>query len=227
MLIQNLFKRYSTLSFNKYEDRPIAISGLEKRLATAFATRGGYGIFEQYLMRNLLWQRADGSSLSPIKFPPERNVPSWSWMAYAGGISYLPVDFDKVNWSQDLRSPFDSGSGQLGKRHWEANGSNKQPIIPVSRARKLSAALSEVELRVRIRFDLEYAPPSPRHEGLRCIVIGKHKPGSGDGDLPCYVLIVKTSLGQPSQRRIYRRLGAGELLENHIEWDTGESGELR
>ncbi|KAF0635099.1 hypothetical protein FPSE5266_20394 [Fusarium pseudograminearum] len=111
MLVQNLYNQYSKRVFWDPQDRPIAISGLEKRLTSAFISRGGYGVFQIFLERGLLWKKADEThSLKPINFPLERNVPTWSWMAYDGVISYVEVDFDKVDWTNEYSSPFDSDS---------------------------------------------------------------------------------------------------------------------
>ncbi|KAJ4358425.1 uncharacterized protein N0V89_003008 [Didymosphaeria variabile] len=79
LLFQNLYDKYATMSSSFMEDRPVAIRGLEKRLVRTFKTKGGFGMFDCYLHRCLLWKRT-GWSLSPIDtFRDE--TPSWSWMA--------------------------------------------------------------------------------------------------------------------------------------------------
>jgi hypothetical protein len=99
---QGLYKQYSRLGFTRWEDWPIAIAGLEKRLQRAFGTKGRYGIFEDgnkpdggLFYRSLLWRRAwdsdekrDDDALEVITFSAERrsHIPSWSWMAYKGCI---------------------------------------------------------------------------------------------------------------------------------------------
>ncbi|GAW14723.1 hypothetical protein ANO14919_041260 [Xylariales sp. No.14919] len=103
-----LFQQYSSLLFTNPTDRPIAVSGIQRRLLEAFGTRGGYGVFDEdvktgqlgLLRRSLLWHRAvdrEGNSrLSRIEFSAAERpdsaapvVPSWSWMAYTGEISFL------------------------------------------------------------------------------------------------------------------------------------------
>ncbi|KAL2694701.1 hypothetical protein Neosp_001287 [[Neocosmospora] mangrovei] len=54
LLSQILIKMYSSLKFTNPSDQSIAISGLEKRLMSAFKTRGGYGIFRAFFERSLL-----------------------------------------------------------------------------------------------------------------------------------------------------------------------------
>ena len=108
---QGLYKQYSRLDFTRYSDRPFAIAGLEKRLQSAFNTRGAFGIFDDgdkedggLFHRSLLWQRGEENGDLPnmptIEFPPARkvNVPSWSWMAYRGGIDYIDPPFDQADW---------------------------------------------------------------------------------------------------------------------------------
>ncbi|RSL64921.1 hypothetical protein CEP53_003897 [Fusarium sp. AF-6] len=226
VLVQTLYHQYSKRNFSKSQDRPIAISGLEKRLTSAFTTRGGYGVFQNFLERTLLWKRDDETrSLEPIQFPPVRNVPTWSWMAYDGVISYVHVDFDKVDWTKEYSSPFDSGSGAQGKWHWEADGTNRPPILGLSRVRELDSKRDSHELLKRIIFDTP--GPEQRPQDLRCVVIGKAKPGDSTGHviLNCYVLVVKASSDE-NLRGAYIRVGAGELMEDEIIWDRYEAGNL-
>ncbi|KAM0332206.1 hypothetical protein ACHAQA_002481 [Verticillium albo-atrum] len=227
MLIQDLYELYSNLHFNNPTDRPIGISGLEKRLASAFQTRGGYGVFEKYLERNLLWKASVNGGLKPIDFSEVRNVPSWSWMAYSGAISYIHIDFAKVEWTHEVKSPFDTSSGENGKQYWEANGNHAPPVLVLSKVRKLAATLQPVDLGRKITFDRQ-GTINDKVDYLRCVVLGKHQPGSDLGSPSCYVLIIKqikesNACGQV----IYERLGAGELGENLIGFDSHESGEMR
>ncbi|RGP80744.1 serine threonine kinase [Fusarium longipes] len=124
---ESLYKQYSNLDFTKIHDRPIAIAGLEQRLVNAFKTEGGYGVFNgAFLGRSLLWardtQRSNG--LKMIEFPRDQRfrVPTWSWTAYEGPITYLNISFDHVRWTYDtaegeIKSPWttrdsDSTSGK-------------------------------------------------------------------------------------------------------------------
>jgi hypothetical protein len=104
-LLQSIFKTYTKLAFTNLTDRSVAISGLESRFARAFGTEGSYGIFQRYLHRSTLWQRS-GDKMKRIKPPPdlpEWKVPSWSWMAYEGEISYMDIPFEEVEWSDAIR----------------------------------------------------------------------------------------------------------------------------
>ncbi|KAK7425722.1 hypothetical protein QQZ08_007821 [Neonectria magnoliae] len=202
--------------FSKPKDRPIAILGLEKRLKSSFTTRGGYGVFKNFLERSLLGRRAEETpSLHPIEFPPDRNVPTWSWMAYIGAISHVQADFNRVDWSYEYSSSFDSGSGNQGKWHGEADGTNRPPILGLRRATKLDSTKDGGELFERVYFDIPGR--KQRVEDLRCIVVSKAKPEDNVDSfmLNCYVLIVKLS----SDRNLsgaYLRVGVGELRADQI-----------
>ena len=82
--------------------RCVAISGLEARIARAIGCESRYGIFQRYLHRNLLWQRSDGKKTKRIGYETSI-VPSWSWMAYDGGIQFIDIPFSDVDWIENLR----------------------------------------------------------------------------------------------------------------------------
>ncbi|KAM0206768.1 hypothetical protein ACHAQI_007993 [Fusarium lateritium] len=225
MLVQALYQQYSKRVFWDAQDRPIAIAGLEKKLTSTFDTHGGYGVFEDFMERGLLWKRPSESSfLKPINFPKERNVPTWSWMAYDGLITYVEVDFDKVNWTGEISSPFATQSAAYGKWHWEADGTNKPPILGLSRVRGFNLTQSKDKLFKTITFDVSdaYQPAQ-----LRCVVLGKAKLDDimGPAVLYCYVIIVKSSMDD-TIRGVFTRVGAGILKEDQIEWGRYEAGNL-
>ncbi|KAM5355082.1 hypothetical protein ACJ41O_001728 [Fusarium nematophilum] len=221
VLFQNLFRMYSGLNFSRSADRCVAISGLEKRLMAAFKTRGGYGIFELYLARSLLWVRPEGGSLAPIDYLPDRNVPSWSWMTYEGSVTYLEAPFDKVDWTKDYDSPFDIDDGNQDKRYWEANGNNPSPVLRSDRARRLASDQDRTELVESIIFDLE--GKDYEFDALRCIIIGRAKPNTSGRSAVNYALVIAPSSKQPDA---YVRVGVGSLLDAHVDLDVEESVEV-
>jgi hypothetical protein len=56
------------------------------------------GLWRNNLYRDLLWHRAD----SYLKKTSYSVVPSWSWAAYAGRISYSPVTFPGLDTSKEI-----------------------------------------------------------------------------------------------------------------------------
>ncbi|RSL49633.1 hypothetical protein CEP54_012338 [Fusarium duplospermum] len=197
VLSQNLFKMYSTLKFSKSSDRPIAISGLEKRLMSAFKTRGGYGVFQAFFERSLLWQRPDSGSLARIAYPADRNVPSWSWMSYDGSITYVDAPFEEVDWTKDYESPFET---KTGRQYWGTNENNPSPVIKSRSARKFSSSADPNKVLEKIKFDLK---ASAYHQlgALRCIVIGKAKSSEPDDSALHYVLVITASSSDQDKKQ--------------------------
>lgn len=95
--VEDAFSKYSALSLTHWTDRPLAIVGLESRLARFHRTPSVYGIMTKCLGRSLLWVRSGNSRLEPIAFE-DTIVPSWSWMAYKGPIGYLPLLSRGLTW---------------------------------------------------------------------------------------------------------------------------------
>ncbi|KAM0427798.1 hypothetical protein ACHAPT_007255 [Fusarium lateritium] len=220
VLSQNLFKMYSSLKFTHPSDRSIGISGLEKRLMSAFKTRGGYGVFQAFFERSLFWQRPESGSLARITYPADRNVPSWSWMTYDGSITYVDAPFGQVDWTKDYESPFEVNTK---KRYWEANGSNPTPIIKSKSARKFSSSADPKEVLGKIRFDLE-TTAYHHFRALRCVVIGRGKSVDSEHAALHYVLVITASpSGKP---QAYVRVGVGILLKSLISWDSEEYVEV-
>jgi hypothetical protein len=121
-LFTRLYEHYSRLSFSHLTDKPVAISGLEQRLAQSFgihhgADYCGAGVFQHRSGRWLLWKRAeDVSSLKKIPFAKNTRPtgdttivattnapPSWSWMSYEGEITYLKPPEGKIDWNERIQ----------------------------------------------------------------------------------------------------------------------------
>jgi hypothetical protein len=110
-VFKDMFTRYSRLSLTEKADRPVAMGGLEFRLATSFNTQTAFGIVKRFFGESLLWQRFGNEWMEPIfEFGrKETSVsgkmvrpPSWSWMAYTGGIKYVSLRDDCVSRTADI-----------------------------------------------------------------------------------------------------------------------------
>ncbi|KAF6839177.1 serine/threonine protein kinase [Colletotrichum plurivorum] len=208
VLFQSLYKKYSGLGFTKKTDRSVAIKGLEERLVKTFGTKGGFGVFNAYLQRSLLWQR-DDAAFEPIPYQKDRQVPSWSWMTYSGRISYVEAPFDRVDWTNDIVSPFISESGH--KQHWKVGQQGGDQVIHAI-ARKFT--MNRVELMKRVKFDREGMGFS---DDLRCVVVGVEKPEDSSRQAEHYVLAISPAKsGEPGR---YTRAGVGTVLFGHIAYD--------
>lgn len=177
-------------------DRPVAIRGLEKRLIGALDTVGGYGVFDKFLHRGLLWER-DDSSLERISFSSARykSIPSWSWMAYDGPIKYMEVPGGEVDWADDIISPFKTGNVETG--------------IDSQARLEIQAQIHDIVDgdAVRLYFDEETRSPDRK---TKCVIVG-WKDGLN------YVLLVASLEGDPIG--VYQRVGVGILNDRQIVLD--------
>ncbi|KAL5365272.1 hypothetical protein BJX96DRAFT_8915 [Aspergillus floccosus] len=119
---RRLIELYSDREFTVPTDRSVAMFGLEKRLAKALETESRYGIFEGFLHRSLLWERAGDTRMRRITYPPYRKVPSWSWMAWEGKIFHMAISVGAVGWSSAI-------CGNISPESL-SNGCDQQLIAP-------------------------------------------------------------------------------------------------
>ncbi|ETI20037.1 hypothetical protein G647_09052 [Cladophialophora carrionii CBS 160.54] len=215
-LYESLYKRYSRLEFTALEDKPVAIAGLEQRLIRVFDTHGGFGLFEQYLGRSLLWQRdAQVRTMTRIHFRTQV-VPSWSWMAYEGGITFMDLPFKGVDWERkEIRSPWNHqpASGPTWLSTGRGSCTHLEAVARSFWVQSCGDGDQLSEPLYQIVFDQDEPPPG--EHALKCVIIGRSKLGA-DGDARRhYVLIV----GQQSNRSRYERVGVGFMPGNWIVLD--------
>jgi hypothetical protein len=202
VLIQSLYENYSTLKFTNPADRSIAIIGMERRLARDFGTDAAYGLFASYVGRGLLWQRRDFTRMTPIAWPDDQRVPTWSWMCKSGAIKYIHLEFGKIEWTADFKSPF------LPNPPGGSNHEIQQTIIR-GLARKLILSKSELVARVNIDDGREY-----QADELRGVIVGKDKLGSDTGDAKHYVLVIRRTVRSPENA--YERVGVASLKAGNL-----------
>jgi hypothetical protein len=216
---EDLYKQYSRLAFTRWEDRPIAIAGLEKRLIHDLKTHGGFGVFDDgqsLLRRSLLWQRGhDEPTLRKIAFPPERNmtVPTWSWMAYEGGIDFLNLPLGGVDWQEDeIYSPWIPGASE-GYHTIGRTGSIELNAI----ARRFSIQGARAH-----EFTIVYDIPKTESPQLKCVVMGRRREEGKPEDARHYVLFITPKGGAA---KVYERVGTGFMPGKFIELSPpGPSG---
>jgi len=199
-LIHILNEDYSKRQLTKGTDREVAISGLHNRIADALYCQNRYGIFEPHIHVDLLWQ-AVGSNLERIAYPGDR-VPSWSWMAYTGGVRFIRIPArETVNWATDLRFDNDNKSALIASvrifQNCTTEQENNRHIIWDSRRVK----------RGWIRYDVE---TNVDLHGMRCVCLGKFR-WRGKlwerqfGRVRYYMLVVRPT----SVNGEYERIGLG------------------
>lgn len=197
-LFQDLYEQYSRLALSFPFDRPVAIKGLEARLMDTFGTTGGYGIFDIYLHRCLLWRRA-GDKFNRIPTSRGIPIPSWSWMAYDGPIRYEQVAFNTATWNTELsrQLPAQSGQGDQCGADLEAP---VWDVIDVARGTMV--------------FDQDDRIASLP---LQCIVVGSSKTGPVGHTQTHWVLLVQRS--GDVNKSVYERIGVGILQGSQIDFD--------
>lgn len=219
---EELYEGYSRLDFTKAYDRPIAIAGLEQRLVTAFETHGGYGVFQgEFFGRSLLWVRDARftDKLKKIDFPSSQKyaVPTWSWMAYQGAITFMNLPFDEVDWEEGrdaIKSPWTWSDSSSSSTTWHTGNSNEN-IDLTAYARDL---VSPGSAEKGIVYDQGRTGLADGR--LKCVVVGKEKVRDEKTDVALlrhyYVLVVVPRRGLEIG---YERVGAACLPGTCITWD--------
>ncbi|KAL6704961.1 hypothetical protein ACN47E_007506 [Coniothyrium glycines] len=219
---QNLFRQYSRLDFTRDQDRPFAIAGLEKRLRRALDTKGDYGIFDDtatpdggLFHRSLLWQKGeeqkDSEYLTPISFTNNVRIPTWSWMAYKGGIDYTDPPFRSANWeTRELKAPWTRGN----LRHTDT-GPQQGDVALLAMVRTFAVAGRRGD-EVRLSYDTGRTSASDG-QAAQCVIVAKAKEARSDSERRHYVLLVTpTRQAEARGEKVYERVGAGYMLGKFI-----------
>lgn len=225
-LFQGLYTRYSRLDFSHYQDRPVAIAGLEKRLISSLRLRGGFGMLDDtgpgLLRRSLLWRRADDEeSLDSINFNNDDvasntvSPPTWSWMSYKGAIEYLEPPFNQINWEEeDIISPWSTNS--LGTWSYSGDISTEPRRLRVI-ARSFDAAAAETDASANVIMDTP-SSTAVSTSALKCVILGRFNGESGEehsGERH-FVMLVKPMGSQIKSPHTYVRAGVGFMPGSFI-----------
>jgi hypothetical protein len=148
-----------------------------------------YGIFEKFLHRNLLW-RANDCQLQKIGYEPP--LPSWTWMAYSGGVKFIDVSFGEMECIDSIRFDEDREEAIIANLWVFREGAAKE----------------------QIHFDLGEVD---KLYDQYCVVVGKtvRKWWHGDNNPSGteYHILVVVSTGVDGE---YRRVGAGTVHCSHV-----------
>ncbi|GAB1318180.1 Heterokaryon incompatibility domain-containing protein [Madurella fahalii] len=223
-VFQDMFTRYSTLNLTQKTDRPVAMGGLEFRLATTFETQSAFGIVKDFFGRSLLWQRSGNEWMEPIFHSTDAQArgsgmrvkpPSWSWMAYTGGIRYGNLCDSRVSWMADIDFKFTNRrcilTAPLRRISWNCHitlDEDKDGYI-----RDVEGAIigwirfdcaEEGNLECRECIEVVKGTASWRDDA--CVSLDIELPG------PCsYILILRES-----ETEVYRRTGVGFILSQWL-----------
>ncbi|KAL8282512.1 hypothetical protein RB601_008411 [Gaeumannomyces tritici] len=221
-LYQGLYERFSNLQITFPSDRPVAIKGLETRLLRTFGTTGGFGIFDIYLHRFLLWQRS-GGPLKRITVSHGPKVPSWSWMAYTGGIRYLEVPYGGALWESDVVSPFSDGDVDAGGPDEGDTAEAKVPGIKAV-AWDLASDMAVLTTRGereagRVILDEPGSERTGAHNPdaeLKCVVVGRSKQWLENEEQVHYVIVITAVTTPEGSAKVWERIGVGVLTRADI-----------
>ncbi|RSL61416.1 hypothetical protein CEP51_013637 [Fusarium floridanum] len=202
---QYLFETYSTLDLTTETDRPVAIEGLLKRLGAELNTPTQYGIIKRFLNRSLLWRRSADTKLKLIKGLEAQNVPSWSWLRYAGQISYLSVPFYSVSWSNAVKSFPDND----GDAHADPNPELGPKFSAFVRTFSPGAQCQGLLFDETERTDIHT---------LRCVVLGRI--GDESSEQQHYILAV-APVHVRDDVDLYERVGVGSIQRRDIDFKSG------
>jgi hypothetical protein len=176
------------------------MSGLQARIARSINCESRYGAFQVYLHRNLLWHAPD-VKLKKIEY--KSYVPSWSWMAYEGGIRFLDeseVPFGGVQWVTNLCFDLDP----YRKHALIADvGTFLDCTMKFAGNRYVVFNRSKTE-RGWIRYDVEDGTNLLEEY---CVVVGSTK-----GNDYYYILVARPT----SVDGEYERVGIGKVQKNHL-----------
>lgn len=189
---------------SKSRDKPIAISGVLKRLGDDLNANPEFGIIDRYLHRSLLWW--------PLATPnskdkqEEQEVPSWSWMACKGEIDYEDIPFYKVDWSDSVQFPSREGTEQ-------ASSDPVRNTELIARARDfVPGSLGQHTLK----FDRGETLDTENH---KCVILARMRESLSSEEQEHIVLVVEPVYGKD---HIYRRIGIGSVQRRGISFDYAE-----
>ncbi|KAM6516502.1 hypothetical protein FALCPG4_014685 [Fusarium falciforme] len=213
---QDFYKNYSRLSLTRDYDRPIAIVGLQNRLLKAFNTEGGFGVFDEgphpgHLRRSLLWHRAnDVPSLRRIAMPPASEYgeapPSWSYMAYMGGIDYLDLEFNGIEW-EALQSPW-------SRPGWPPAAPRLPNARMVLGGHAYDFSIPATSKEAHVIFDI---PDEVGGLVIKCVVLGRTSWAAlRGGRRMSYALIISPANDPGQADKIWRRVGVGYFPQSCV-----------
>jgi hypothetical protein len=172
---------------------------LEDRIAGALKCHSRYGIFQKYLHWNLLWQ-ASSDKMKEIAY--DYHVPSWSWMAYSGGIQFMDIPLGDVNWFDHLRFDEERECGHAIIASLWTFQNCKMGFYEAQYA----VLDSNGAKRGWIQYDIEDGKDLRK---AQCVIVGRK---SDNGIEECYVLVVRST----SVDNEYRRVGVGLIRSDCV-----------
>ncbi|KAK3360343.1 heterokaryon incompatibility protein-domain-containing protein [Lasiosphaeria hispida] len=209
--VRFLFKKYSASYLTFGTDRDVAIDSLVERMAQVLETEVRYGIFDCFRSSLLLWKRSQEDKTPRIPYG-DRTVPSWSWMAYSGGIDFL----SDIKQNLVVPSRVDLGFADDGKaldvkvRRFGEN-------CRVEQQAEGHVIVNGTEEVGCIWFDV-----ADRIEFKHCVAVGMDKHDKKEDPRKTYYILV---VWKKEDGVEYERLGVGKVEAQYVSRD-GDAGTL-
>ncbi|CAG5158159.1 uncharacterized protein ALTATR162_LOCUS5014 [Alternaria atra] len=132
------------------------------------------------------------------------HVPSWSWMAYSGGIQFMDIPLGEVDWIDHLR--FDE-EREYGHAIIANLWTFQNCMIEVHEAQHAVLDPSRVK-RGWMQYDVEGGEDIRKED---CVVMGRRRKSNSDIE-EYYVLVVRST----SVDGEYRRAGVGLIQSDYV-----------
>lgn len=204
--VATLIKNYSERKITFQTDRCIAISGLMDRVANALQCQHRFGIFQTHIHNNLLWQAYD---MDKEKIEYDSYMPSWSWMAYSGRVSFFSTPAT-CKWFEYLHFDEKGGCDHAIRSHlWTFRDCTLEPeSYPCKLVNSNGVCMGQIV------YD-----DNDRKEFLeeRCVVIGRERELKF---FRYYILVVRPT-GVDGE---YKRVGMGMVQDECV---VGERADIR
>jgi hypothetical protein len=179
-------------------DRVTAISGLQSRIAGTLGCEARHGILKRFLHRNLLWHGTQ--RMERIRYN-DLTVPSWSWMAYQGGIRFVTFDFSSdVRWQKELRFDTERKDALIG-----SSGKFRKCTITQEATRCVISDSGGTE-RGWVQFDID---DKTDIDILRCVIVGRIGKGP---EVKYFILVVQSTTTDGE----YKRVGVGLIQSSYV-----------
>jgi hypothetical protein len=136
-------------------------------------------------------------------------------MAYIGGINFLALPFDEVEWVKgESSAPWSEQPRQLGEPQssGRADRTTQQGIVQLQLLARAFA--TPVDYKTLPGYNLLWDADESALDTVRCVSIARHK-GTESPRLQYYVLIVK----KLKDLDVYERVGVGWLPKEGIDFD--------
>ncbi|KAK3363903.1 heterokaryon incompatibility protein-domain-containing protein [Lasiosphaeria hispida] len=210
--IHFLFKEYSASGLSYDTDRDVAIHSLVERVGKVLQTEVRHGIFRRFLGSLLLWRRTQENKSPPISYKVQ-TVPSWSWLAYSGGIDFI----SDAKWDlliphyEDLGFADDGQALNVKVRQFGGNfrmGKKGEECAIVDGTKEVGFVWFDVTDQIQLK-------------DCNCVVVSMLNDDKKDPQKTYHVLIIR----KKARDGEYERVGVGKVEAQYVSTD-GSTGTL-